>query len=426
MCSFLFSTNQLTEPEINSCNSLLKHRGPDELTISQNSAGTFIHNRLAITGNYRQPYSYGDYVVMFNGEIYNAKNNSELAFIIDCYETYGIHFAQHLDGEFSIVLFDSKLQKILLSVDPFKTKPLWYALHNGLHASTYKGALKSLNHDNILPVNPNTTLVYELKSSKLCEYKNIEFDISQYKDSYTDIIHALDVAIDKRVTTDKKIFIGLSSGYDSGCIAARLNKIDKDFLCITVENNEHKDTLSRRHQLLKNVCNINYTKKNNVIAQAYLQKFCEYSHNTEYNFISDVSALPLMYIGILAKKENCRVFLSGTGGDEIIGDYYVKGVRENDFSTCFKGIFPKDLKDIFPWNNFYNGTMRKYLSKDEYIIGCLGIEARYPFLDTAFVQEFLWLKSELKNSQYKAPLAEYLQQYNFPFSKNEKKGFNVR
>jgi hypothetical protein len=69
--------------------------------------------------------------------------------------------------------------------------------------------------------------------------------------------------------------------------------------------------------------------------------------------------------------------------------------------------------------------MRKYLTKDEYIIGCLGIEARYPFLDKQLVQEFLWLKPELKNNFYKAPLREYLIQNNFPYKENEKKGFRV-
>ena len=178
--------------------------------------------------------------------------------------------------------------------------------------------------------------------------------------------------------------------------------------------------------MLKNIHNINYTIESNLTAQAYLQKYCEYSHNTEYSFISDKSSLPLMHIGILARKENCKIFLSGTGCDEIIGDYYIKDHYNTDPSTCFKGIFPINLKDIFPWKNFYNGTMRKYLTKDEYIIGCLGLETRYPFLDKTFVQEFLWLKPELKNIQYKAPLAEYLQKYNFPFSKNEKRGFSVR
>jgi asparagine synthetase B (glutamine-hydrolysing) len=426
MCSFVFTTKQLAESEIHACNTLLKYRGPDELIVTYNSVGTFIHNRLAITGNTRQPYSTEKYTVMLNGEIYNYCGDNELNFIINCYEKYGIDFAKYLDGEFSIILADHVKQRLFLSVDAFKTKPLWYALQNGIHASTYKSALQTLNIKNILPIKPNTTLVYDIKSCQFQEHINVIFDINQYKDTYTDIITALDVAIDKRSATDKKIFMGLSSGYDSGCIAARLYKTKKLAYYFAIENNECINTLSKRYKLLKNVCNINYSKKNNLNAQANLQKYCEYSHNTEYNFISDKSSLPLMHIGLLGKKENCKIFLSGTGSDEIIGDYYIQNSYNTDPSTCFKGVFPVNLTNIFPWKNFYNGTMRKYLTKDEYIIGCLGIETRYPFLDKMFVQEFLWLKPELKNAQYKAPLAEYLQQYNFPYSKNEKRGFSVR
>ena len=38
------------------------------------------------------------------------------------------------------------------------------------------------------------------------------------------------------------------------------------------------------------------------------------------------------------------------------------------------------------------------------------------------VQEFLWLKPELKNKNYKAPIHEYLKRNNFPFAEGVKIG----
>ena len=38
--------------------------------------------------------------------------------------------------------------------------------------------------------------------------------------------------------------------------------------------------------------------------------------------------------------------------------------------------------------------------KEEIIGGSHGIEQRYPFLDKEVVQEFLWLKPELKNKYF--------------------------
>ena len=40
------------------------------------------------------------------------------------------------------------------------------------------------------------------------------------------------------------------------------------------------------------------------------------------------------------------------------------------------------------------------------------------------MQEFLWLKPELKNSKYKSALDKYLSHNNFPYAQ-EKIGFNV-
>lgn len=72
--------------------------------------------------------------------------------------------------------------------------------------------------------------------------------------------------------------------------------------------------------------------------------------------------------------------------------------------------------------------MENYLKGDEYVGGCFGYETRYPFCDKDLIQEFLWLKKELKNDfngwNYKPPLLYYLLNEKFPFHVN-KLGFNV-
>lgn len=425
MCSILFTTKQLISSEIDSANRLLQYRGPDDNRVYQSDIGTFIHNRLNIQDNCIQPYNEGGIDLIFNGEIYNYKGCNEADFIIDMYKKYGINFTKHLDGEYAIILVDNKNQRVISATDPFKTKPLWFSTDNGIHFATYKSALLSNNIENIYPHPPNTVLTYNLKTNHLRKYKNTIFDLTQHKNNYDDWIVAFQQAITKRAITSKKIFIGLSSGYDSGCIACELNRQNRQFYSYSILNNENKQVLENRSNILRDVISIDYTNKNNIFVLSHFQKYCELDINTEYGYLEDRSSIPLMHIGIQAKNNDCKIFFSGTGCDEIIGDYYVKGNYDQDKSSCFNGTFPNNLKDIFPWKNFFDGTMRKYLTKDEYIIGCLGIEARYPFLDKQLVQEFLWLKPELKNQHYKAPLREYLIKYNFPFSENEKKGFRV-
>ena len=96
------------------------------------------------------------------------------------------------------------------------------------------------------------------------------------------------------------------------------------------------------------------------------------------------------------KNKKIDIFISGQGGDEILSNY----VKEGNFFN--------NLKQQFPWDNFYNGKNRLYIDQFEYIGGCYGIEVRYPFLDKKFVQEFLNLSKDLKNKKYKSVISEYL------------------
>ena len=151
----------------------------------------------------------------------------------------------------------------------------------------------------------------------------------------------------------------------------------------------------------------------------------EYSDRFKnYNIKSDKASVGLAMICQKACNENYRIYLSGQGADEIISDYGFNGHKIYDHSS-FGGRFPSDLKTIFPWHSFYDGTQIQYLNKEEYIAGAFGIETRYPFLDKHLVQEFLWLVPELKNKKYKAPIDEYLNRNQFPFQRGVKTGFQA-
>ena len=75
-----------------------------------------------------------------------------------------------------------------------------------------------------------------------------------------------------------------------------------------------------------------------------------------------------------------------------------------------------------PQANMYAICQRTEASLNE-IGDKYGIETRYPFLDKNVVQEFLWLKPELKNSQYKSVIDNYFMKNNFSFSRGKKIGF---
>ena len=127
----------------------------------------------------------------------------------------------------------------------------------------------------------------------------------------------------------------------------------------------------------------------------------------------DPGAIGLSKVCHHARKDDSLVYFSGTGADEIISDYGFGGKKLTPHSS-FGGLFPRNLSSVFPWYNFFNGTQRAYLMKEELVAGSYGIEARYPFLDVKLVQEFLFLSADVKNSEYKRPIADVLRDLGCP------------
>ena len=145
----------------------------------------------------------------------------------------------------------------------------------------------------------------------------------------------------------------------------------------------------------------------------------------------------------LVKKihPSTNILYSGVGADEIMArnQFYSRGWGNVDY-------FPEDLSQVYPWANLFKGSMENYLKGEEYVGGRYSFETRYPFCDTKLVQEYLWLKAELKNTYisshqktmlldlstrqkygsetYKPPLQHYLTINNFPYHV-QKLGFAV-
>lgn len=440
MCSFLF-TNKNVNNKIR-YNKFLTNRGPDNNSICYINSYTLIHNLLSITEKtVIQPFIKDDIFLLFNGEIYNYDKNlyiNDTYYITELYLQFGLDFITHLDGEFSICLYDLKKQILIVSSDVFKTKPLFYAIEDkNIGVCSFKKPLEDLGFNKINSFDKNTTIIVDLTSFKIKEVKSVyTFNTNQYKNSFDDWNSAFEDSIKKRVTTNKGIFIGLSSGYDSGAICCELLKQNKKFNTYSVLGNENEIVLNERIKLLEknNIIYKTINKSNELfeVNNQYINKFTEefiYTINSSSStykehikLTEDGGANYFSAVCSLAKKDKNLICLSSVGADEIISDYGFGGVKYFNHSN-FGGLFPENLDDIFPWNSFYNSTMESYIAKEEYVGGSYGLEIRYPFLDKKLVQEFLNLNSKLKNIEYKSTIHNYLKTNNFPFEYNVKRGF---
>jgi len=443
MCSFLVTNWILAN--LTYVNFFMRPRGPDATNLVTGPHNyTFLHNLLQMTGPPTlQPFiDESDTIyAVYNGEIYNFDSSrfaSDGLSIVPLYQEHGWRFVQKLDGEFAVVLFDFAKKTVVLSTDVFGTKPLWYAITDegpaGIQAASYKSALERLGipSGDIQMAPPNTIRVYSLESLELLhEAEVFTFDLRQHKYTTADYISAFERAVEKRVRyVQHPVFIGLSAGYDSGAIHLALKRLNLRHHSYSITGSESFEILDQRLQYT------NLTGGGNAILLSiptidyegdYLDTYCE---NFLYNSTDgawpgvrqDPASVGLSVIFRQVRRSKQLVYLSGSGADETISDYGFNGTKFYPHSN-FGGLFPKDLKEIFPWESFYYGTQRDYLMKEEHVAGTHGVEARYPFLDPEVVQEFLWIAADVKNGNYKAPLKDYFALEKYPYLADQKIGF---
>lgn len=446
MCSILFSSKSINN--LGFVNEKIKYRGPDYTGEIKRSGYSFVHNLLSITGEFtKQPFEKNDIVCMFNGQIYNynifGDYKSDGECLIPLYEKYGSEFVKQLDGEFAILLVDFRKDLLIASTDIFSTKPLYMAVDDEktFGFSSYASPLQRLAFQNIYKIPANKTYVFQLSKFELKEEHSVyDFDLEQHKDFFDDWNVAFSNSITKRATNIREhLYLGLSSGYDSGTIACELFKRKIPYKIYTVMGKENSEIVKQRHDIIKEFAevetlDIRFDRErckqyihNNIDPfrfNIYTTDKSKYDRYFNADLHDDYGAIGLTYICERAKKDNRKIYLSGQGADEIFADYGYNGQSKGKHSE-FGGLFPTDLSTIFPWPNFFESSQEAFLVKEEYIAGAFGLETRYPFLDKDVVQEFLWLNCDLKNSYYKSVLHNYLYKNNFPFEMGVKRGFSV-
>jgi asparagine synthetase B (glutamine-hydrolysing) len=393
----------------------IARRGMDDFGTLERDGLRFEHFLLHITGaRTPQPFIDGDVVAVYNGEIYNHPfTRSDGENILPLYGMLGAQqLATHLDGEFAIAIYDFERDAAHFITDRFATKPLW---RNGIECASYESGVGGHK------VPANTVETVRLSTGEVLERRKYhEWNWTQHVDSYEECIRAFVAAVTKRYRPG--CFIGMSSGYDSGAIACALR--DRDFKAYTVVASENRDIIMQRKAILPDVEVIDSFDSHS--QRKHLRENAEdFNYRIRYDsglsvtsYKDDWASLAQSHICSLAHDEGRKVYLSGTGADEILSDYSLIP-RQSEF----KGRFPEHLRE---WTNFTDSCMYSYIGKEECTGGSWSIETRYPFLDSAFVQSYLSLTAELKNRNYKAPLYEYLTRERFPFQANRKIGFSPR
>ena len=378
MCGIAAYFGKKEIPKINYLNSakFLFSRGPDNTSFFFDKKKEFntglIHTRLSIIDlNQRanQPFYFKNYVLIFNGEIYNyleLKNiliskgynfytKSDTEVLLKSFDCWGKKAFSKFQGMWSIIIYDKKKQKLIVSRDCFGEKPLFlFRSQYGFYlASNIKALIalvgkkfnKNIEHLKRYMVNgyksiyktkqtffkdieefPKNTVASTDKNfllNKSLIWKpniNIKENI-KYDEAVSNIRELLINSVKIRTRSDVKLSYCLSGGVDSnsliGIAKKKLNLKPHAFSIINSDPRFEENqmiNLAIKDQNLK--CNKIYINKKNFLEK--LKKQVLHAGRPIYT----ISYYLQNFLMKKISSKEIKVSLSGTGADEIFTGYY--------------------------------------------------------------------------------------------------------
>lgn len=348
---------------INKMNNLLKHRGPDGEGVWNDENIAIGHTRLSIldlTKSGYQPMISNDsnYVISFNGEIYNFKElrqklinegftfngNSDTEVILKYFENFGIESLKFFEGMFAFAIWDRIRKCLYIARDRVGEKPCYYNHSNQkfIFSSEIKGILaapwvkrkinkQALANLSIFPSAPDNSSIYdginsippghflkfslgkiEIKKYWQLKFKNIR---TNYIDVVDEFSHLMKEKILNSTSSDVPIGLALSGGVDSSFIGSQLveNNIKKlSSFCITSKEGHER---SRAENVAKifNFKHKNFNYEINNLKVSEVVKFYDEPVINGAFFYSDFLMKSI--------SKYVKVCLTGNGADEIFAGY---------------------------------------------------------------------------------------------------------
>ena len=261
---------------IKNMTSSLSNRGPDEEGIYINKNIALGHKRLIVIDpeGGKQPmiekYSYGEYVIIYNGQIYNTEElkktllengfsfngHSDTEVLLKSFIHHGKNVVHYLNGIFSFAIWNTKTEELYIARDHLGVKPLFYTQFNDsfIFASElksifeYPGVQKILDKQGISELfgigpahTPGTTVykdIFEIKPGHFAVFNKSGLHIEKYwelkskphtenfSDTCIHVKNLLEDSINKQLVSDMPICTFLSGGLDSSIIS----KFASDYL----------------------------------------------------------------------------------------------------------------------------------------------------------------------------------------------------
>lgn len=389
----------------------IAHRGPDSFGYWQDDKSDlhFGHRRLSIvdlSANGHQPMisQNGRYVIIYNGEVYNApilrtkleiaglsfKGHSDTEIILEAFSQWGLdETLAHMVGMFAIALWDKQTETLFLIRDRVGVKPLYWGIQNNV--LLFGSELKSLKQHPAFDgkKNPNALshyFTYGFIPTPISIYQTINkckpgtylaiknpSDItevtywslydkamdglknplqSSFETNMTSLESILDEAISSRMVADVPLGCFLSGGIDSSLVAALMQKNSSKPIQTFSIGFDHKHF--NEAPFAKAVANHLGTDHHEHIfkPQEALDLITKIPDWFDEPF-ADSSCLPTYLVSKIARQK-VTVALSGDGGDEFFAGYnrYLFAAKHwgkiKNLPAPVKIIFKQILQSLSP------------------------------------------------------------------------------
>lgn len=370
---FSFDDKEIGLQFLQQINEILHHRGPDHQAIYNEDKIALTYQRLSIqdlSEKGYQPWQNDNFVLVYNGEIYNFKelreqlklehniefsSGSDTEVLFQLLVTKGIsNTLTEIQGMYAFAFYDKTKRLLYLVRDRLGIKPLFYQIHkNHLYFASESKALslilpqiiqdaqipnfingniekdrKETGFVNIHQIEPGTVLTIQAdgQMNKSIYYENralvseAKFKANGLKSErrlIAELSDHLEASIQKMLLSDAPIGVFLSGGLDSALITALALKQKKDIQLFSVDvvgNSEIQKAESLTKSFGKELNKIIFNP------QDFIENWVETTYYYDAPIIVHPNSVPFQLLAAQAHA-NIKVILTGEGADELFLGY---------------------------------------------------------------------------------------------------------
>ena len=339
-----------------------KNRGPDAEGLYIDDNITIYHNRLSIIDLEKksdQPMSFKNFIISFNGEIYNYKElklelikcgykfktNSDTEVILHLFDKYNIKAFKKLSGIFAICIWDKLKKKIYLIRDTVGVKPLYYLKekfsNKFFFSSSINSLLINLNDKQInltafdyysnLGRNDKSETIFKgifklmpgellvLDKNKIIIEKYLKFDFTNKIKRDKSIKQTISKTVENQLVSDVPMSLSLSGGLDSNILYSIMRKsLGTKFNVYSFKFQDHEKFNEDFYVAKKNT---EFFGNEFIPIEVGYKDFIDNSEKVTEILEEPIANQCSILNYCMSKKINEKVLLTGDGGDEIFTGY---------------------------------------------------------------------------------------------------------